>query len=163
MDKIFNAQEVFDIAIRIEENGTAYYKRAASLQHDEDKKKFLAGLAGMEDEHRSKFMKMKTDYLASSQQENPYDPTGEALLYLQAVGTYHGGEGTPSITDSLTEKTTMAQILGTAVDLEKKSILYYVGLKQIVPQNLGRDVVDAIIAEEQSHVVQLTKALQNLQ
>ncbi|MBF0205078.1 MAG: rubrerythrin, partial [Desulfamplus sp.] len=32
----FNADEIFKVAIRIEENGAAFYRKAASLQKEED-------------------------------------------------------------------------------------------------------------------------------
>lgn len=37
----FNAAEVFKVAIRIEENGAKFYRRAAELQTDPKNKKFL--------------------------------------------------------------------------------------------------------------------------
>ncbi len=51
MPERFNADEVFDMAVRIETNGAEFYRKAASLQEDEENSNFLNGLARMEDRH----------------------------------------------------------------------------------------------------------------
>ena len=56
----------------------------------------------------------------------------------------------------------MKQILDIAIDLEKKSILYYVGLKELVPQSLGKDNLDKIITEEHKHVAQISQILSRM-
>ena len=56
----------------------------------------------------------------------------------------------------------MEEILRIALDLEKKAILFYLGLKDVVPENLGKDKIDRIIDEEKSHVVTLTQELKKL-
>ena len=50
----FNAEEIFKIAMRIEENGAAFYRKAADLQADAENKKLLLQLAVMEDGHPRK-------------------------------------------------------------------------------------------------------------
>ena len=54
------------------------------------------------------------------------------------------------------------EILKIAIGLEKESIVFYVGIKDIVPKSLGKDKIDAIIREEMSHVVLLSDQLKNL-
>ena len=55
----FNANEVFEMAIRIEENGAAFYRKAAELQSDESNQDFLRKLAAMEDAHKVSFNEMQ--------------------------------------------------------------------------------------------------------
>ena len=45
--------------------------------------------------------------------------------YLAAMADTMGGEGSPSVADSLTGDETLEEILRTAVGLEKDSILFY--------------------------------------
>ncbi len=94
--------------------------------------------------------------------EETFDPDGEGSAYLHALAEAHGGEGSPKIADSLSGSESMKQILDIALGLEKKSILYYVGLKELVPKSLGKDTIDEIIAEEHKHVAQISKILSNL-
>ena len=49
-----------------------------------------------------------------------------------------------------------------AIELEQKSILFYVGLRDMVPEKLGRDRVDTIIEEEKGHVTSLSREIERL-
>ncbi len=151
----FNAAEVFDMAVKIEENGAAFYRRAAELQPKEEDKKFLKTLAGMEDRHKETFEEMKNLLSEGEKGETVFDPGEEQILYLNAMADAHGGEGNPEVAAGLTGKETMAQIIKTAIGLEKESILFYIGLKDLVPAKLGREKIDEIIKEETLHVAQL--------
>jgi len=158
----FNSAEVFKVAIRIEENGAKFYRRAAELQTDPKNKKFLEKLAAMEDTHKSTFTKMSSNLMEAEKAQQVFDPEGEAEMYLAAMADTHGGEGAPSAAEALTGSETMEEILKTAIGLEKESILFYLGVKDLVPPKLGQDKVDAIIEEERRHVIQLNGFLKKM-
>ena len=160
MGILFNADEVFDMAIQIEENGAEFYRRAAANQSDSSNKDFFDRLAKMEDKHKKIFEQMRLTLTAKEKGGQVFDPEGMASQYLHSMADFHGGEGNPKAADSLTGTETLAEILNIAIDLEKKSILFYVDLKGFVSEELGKGRIDAIIAEEQKHVVQLTEVLQ---
>ena len=42
----------------------------------------------------------------------------------------------------------MEEVLQTAIGLEKDSIIFYVGIEELVPEKLGKDKVNDIIKEE---------------
>ena len=153
----YNADEVFEMAIRIEENGAAYYRKAAELKKDKDGVDFLLELAEMEDSHKATFEDMKKSLSEEAKKETTYDPMGELELYLEAMADSHPGEGAPSVTDKLTGDETLREILNTAIGLEKESILFYMGIKDMVPEGLGKDKIDTIISEERSHVATLAQ------
>jgi rubrerythrin len=159
MSILFNADEVFEMAIRTEENGAAFYRRAAELHSDQEGVKFLLALAEMEDGHKKTFQEMRSALTAKEKAGTVYDPNNEAVLYLDAMADSSGGEGSPKVADSLTGQESMADILKTAIDLEKNSILFYLGLLELVPARLGRDKVEGIIKEERGHVAELAKEL----
>ena len=73
-----------------------------------------------------------------------------------------GGEGSPTAADTLTGNETMEEILALALVMEKDSILFYLGLKDMVPQKYGKDKIDEIILEERRHVAKLTSVLNDL-
>ncbi|MFO7750664.1 MAG: ferritin family protein [Desulfobacteraceae bacterium] len=152
----FNAAEAFEMAVQIEKNGAAFYRKAASLQEDESDKQFLETIAKMEDRHQSGFEEMKKELSEEEQTQTVFDPNDELSMYLKAMADAHGGEGDPKAAEKLTGKETMAQIVETAIGMEKESILFYIGLKDLVPMKLGRDKIDDIIGEEKKHVAQLT-------
>lgn len=151
----FSAAEAFEMAIQIEKNGAAFYRKAASLQDNEADIAFLETIAKMEDRHQAGFEEMKTALSDMEQAQTVFDPKEELSLYLSAMADAHGGEGNPDVTAQLTGEESMAQIIETAIGLEKESILFYVGLKDMVPPKLGREKIDEIIREEKKHVAQL--------
>ena len=155
----FNADEVFEVAVRIEDNGAAFYRKAAAIQMEEENRAFLEKLALMEQQHKKTFIEMREQLTDKEKESQVYDPDGEISLYLNAMADAHGGEGTPSVGDSLTGEESLQDILNIAIDLEKKSILYYVGLKEMVPPRLGSNKIDTIIAEERKHIAQLSDVL----
>ncbi|MBW2641051.1 MAG: rubrerythrin, partial [Deltaproteobacteria bacterium] len=71
---VFNADEIFEMAIRIENNGAAFYRKAASLQSDDKNKKFLEGLAKMEDQHKKIFTELRTTLKEKEKDPKVFDP-----------------------------------------------------------------------------------------
>ncbi|THB73111.1 MAG: rubrerythrin, partial [Desulfobacteraceae bacterium] len=54
-------------------------------------------------------------------------------------------------------------IVKLAIMLEKESILFYLGIKDLVPPKYGQDKIDDIIREEQKHIIQLNGFLKKAQ
>lgn len=162
MSIVFNVDEVLRMAEHIESNGAAFYRKAAGLRPQGRDCGFLLKLAEMEDEHRNIFADMRRKLSESEKEPTAYDPSSEAGQYLAAMSDAHGGEGAPEIAKTLTGKEPLAQILRTAVELEKKSVLFYLGLLDIVPPRLGRNRVEKIINQEKGHIVILSRELQAL-
>jgi len=50
--RVFDAKEIFKFAIRIEENGTKFYRYAANLVDEEEMKNTFNFLAGEEVKHK---------------------------------------------------------------------------------------------------------------
>ena len=152
----FNADEVFKLAIRIEENGARFYRKAAGFQSEAGNRDFLEQLAAVEDGHRRTFEKMQTGLTAAEKAPTVFDPQGDSAQYLMTMADMHDGEGSPAAAEALTGRETILEIIDTAIGLEKESILFYLGLKDLVPPKLGQEKVYAIIDEERRHIVQLS-------
>ncbi|MBW2334990.1 MAG: rubrerythrin, partial [Deltaproteobacteria bacterium] len=78
----FNADEVFEMAIRIEENGAAFYRKAAGLQSDTENREFLEKLAAMEDGHKATFIEIRKTLTDKEKGGMVFDPQDELSLYL---------------------------------------------------------------------------------
>ncbi len=159
MGILFNADEVFEMAIQTEENGAAFYRRAAELHSGQDDVALLLALAEAEDKHKKTFWEMRSTLAGIEKESGGHDPYDEAVLYLDAIADSSGGEGSPKVADSLTGTETLRDILGTAIQLEKNSILFYVGLVDVVPERLGRKKVQDIINQEKAHLAGLVREL----
>lgn len=51
MTNEFNADDIFEMAVKIEKNGAVFYRDAAGQVEEKKSKDFLLELARMEDEH----------------------------------------------------------------------------------------------------------------
>lgn len=160
----FNADEIFQMAERMEKNAAAYYRKAAELhaEHGSESVDFLSSLAAMEDEHLKTFADMRKHLPDALREQTAFDPYMESSVYLQSMSDSRHAEGDPALTEQLTGEESLEAMLKTAITLEQKAIAFYVGLKDLVPENLGKESVEAIIAEEKGHVVTLANRLKSV-
>ena len=151
----FNVDEIFEMAIRIEQNGAKFYRKASKNQSDKLNREMLEKLAVMEDHHKLTFETLKKTLSDAEKIETVFDPNNESSQYLAAMVDSHGGEGSPDAADALTGEESIKEIINIAINLEKESILFYIGLKDFVPPKYGQDKIDKIINEERRHIIQL--------
>jgi len=159
----FNADEVFTIAERIEEDAAEFYTKAANLHAAQEEVELLRRLARMENEHRDRLVEMRNDLTPAMSRYLDDFPHPKAMLYLTTIADAHGGEGSLSQAQPLTASDTLEDLLKKGIDFEQKTILFYTALKDMVPPDLGREQVDRIIEEEKQHFLDLTARLKNLQ
>ena len=159
MSITFNADEVFEMAEQIERNGAKFYREAAGVTKDRPAKDMFLRLAAMEDGHLRTFQQMRKSLSDQEKGTTTFDPEGEASLYLQAMADDRGFEGMRSRNVKLTGKESTRELLEIALGAEKNSILYYVGLKPLVPDEAGKDKIEGIIMEEVRHAAELRRYL----
>jgi rubrerythrin len=162
MSITFNADEIFEMAEQIERNGAKFYREAANITTDRDVKKMLLSMAAMEDGHVLTFVQMRKELSHEEKESNVFDPDNEVAQYLQTMADFHGTEGKVSSTEKFTGNESMAEILRIALQAEKNSIAFYVGLKDMVTSKAGKDKVQSIIIEEMAHVSTIGGKLQTL-
>ena len=149
----FNANDVFDMAEQIERNGAAFYRKAAADVSDPDAKAFLLDLAAMEDDHEKTFSTMRKKLSEAEKTQTVFDPDNEAASYLKALAD------TRIFFEKEIDTTSMQAILKAAVLAEKDSIVFYLGMKDLVPEGMGQSRLDDIIKEEMSHIKLLSHRL----
>ncbi|UCG48908.1 MAG: ferritin family protein [Phycisphaerales bacterium] len=162
MGLIFNADEIFEMAEQIERNGAKFYREAAKNASSDDIKQMLLDMAVMEDEHLETFEQMREQLTGRETGATVFDPDNEAALYLQTMADSHGSEGMKSPAMKLTGRESTKQVLEAAIGAERDSVLFYVGLKDLVPANAGKDKVEAVIKEEISHIATISRKLKEL-
>jgi rubrerythrin len=157
----FNADEVYEMGEQIERNGKRFYQRAAKQTDNADVRSLLRRLAEMEADHEKLFHNRRVE-IAGSVPQVEYDPDDEVPRYLHALVK---GEIFGSIEDlsgKLTGKESTAELLRMAVAAEKDSVVFYVGIKDLVSKDLGGDKIDWLIRQELDHVADLVKQLNSL-
>ena len=155
----FNADEVFEMAEQIEKNGAKFY-RAAAEKFPTISQVFL-DLAEMEDQHLKTFAAMREELSGSESDPPVFDPYDEAQMYLQVMADSHIFN--TDLVEQLSDCKTPEDVLKMAIDVERDSIVFYVGLKESVSQRAGKDKVEAIIREEVKHIAILKKKLDGVQ
>jgi rubrerythrin len=156
----FNAIEVFEIAERIERNSVKFYRGAAEALSDQDLCQTLLSLAEFEKEHEETFANMRKQISNKEWDLITFDPENEMTLYLQAIANGHIFDLKKDPGEQLKDKETAEDILKFATEAEKDSIIFYLGLKNFVPAEAGKDKVDEIIEEEMGHIVVLNQRLE---
>ena len=149
----FNADNVFEIAEQLERNGAAFYRDAAAAVTDSDVKTFLLEFADMEDAHEQIFISLRKELTAAEKTPTVFDPNNESALYLKALAD------TRVFFKKEIDTTTVEGIFKSAITAEKDSIVFYLGMKDLVPSALGKDRMDAIIREEMGHIRVLSQKL----
>ncbi len=149
----FNANDIFEIAKQIEINGAKFYREAANRVDEEKHKQFLLGLANMEDTHEQTFAAMQKNLGNSEICDTAFDPEDESALYLKALAD------TRVFFEKDQPETTMKGILASAITAEKDSIAFYLGMKELVSEKMGKSKINDIIKEEMSHIQMLAGKL----
>jgi rubrerythrin len=150
----FNADEIFEMAEQIERNGASFYRKSAELIADPAAKKLLLDLAAMEDEHEKTFADLRAGLSEKEKVATVFDPEGEISLYLRALA-----DTRVFFEKKINNTSSIEDILKEAILAEKDSIVFYLGMKEMVPENFGKAKIDAIIKEEMNHIKLLSKAL----
>jgi rubrerythrin len=155
MDHQFNADEVFEIAEQIERNGARFYRRAAELSGAQEDRELLLSLAAMEDSHVKIFATMREDLRGADASLREFDPQGEAAAYLRSMADGQVFDLKADPVQFLGMDRSIEDILYKALELEKDSVVYYVGIRELVPEDLGRNKIEHIIREEMKHIVSI--------
>jgi len=155
----FNADEIFEIAEQLERNGAKFYRQAAENVSGAGARDQFLRLAEMEDEHETAFAAMRRDLSKQDRAAITFDPDNDAALYLQAIADGHVFDLKADPADQLSGHESVADILRMAIQAERDSIAFYIGLEQLVPEHLGGAKVRDIIKEEMAHVASLSSDL----
>ena len=164
MQAKFNIDEILEIAEQIERNGAKFYQRASQIVSiKQTSHKLLLNLAEMEIKHEAIFASMRKDILENEKLDsimNPdFDPDGLSAMYLQSIAD---GQVFNLNKPDLNGNESPDMILKNALEREKDTIVFYLGIKEVVAENLGQSKVDLIIKEEMSHITYISKELAKL-
>ena len=152
----FSANEIFEIAEEIERNGAKFYRKIAQKVTNPYKKQLLNDLASMEDDHEKTFKSLRSKLSMDEKIQTTFDPEGESERYLRALAD------TRIFYEKEVDTNSMEDILKSAITAEKDSIVFYLGIKNVVPEQLGKQKIDDIIREEMNHISLLSKELLEL-
>ncbi|MCM8762801.1 MAG: ferritin family protein [Candidatus Omnitrophica bacterium] len=155
---MFSTSEIFQFAIRIEENGEKFYRLMTDKFKDDKIKDTFNFLADEEVKHRKIFEK----FLSKIESYEPVESFPEE--YFQYLRSYAD--------ERIFTKEDIAYLAGGKVDNEKQvlqfaidreidSILYYLEAKNLVSDDKKKEI-DKIIDEERHHYLKLLEIKKTL-
>jgi rubrerythrin len=159
MSIVFSPGELVNIAIGIERSGITFYDIMARTTDNEMAREIFEEFVAMERGH----LKLFQDMLAGIGDKLPPETsTSEYSGYLQALIDDAVFTNDAIMSDMVTQADSDIKALEVGISAEKDSILFYHELKDIMPQRT-LPVLDKILAEEKSHLQQLTALKKRLE
>jgi rubrerythrin len=149
-DAMFTSREIIELAVRIERNGEAVYRKAMEDVSDLSLKSLLQRLANDEAEHAAWFSEM-----LSALPENPAD---DPALQDMANRILEGILGDQSFSLKEADFSSMKdqdRLIGTAIEFEKDTILFYEMIGAMIQDPDTQARLKEIIEEENRHVRRL--------
>lgn len=150
----FSADEVLEMAGRIETKGAKFYRAAAKIHVAV--RDLLIQIAQQEDQHFATFAEMRKKLSASEKESTTYDPYGESDLYLKAMVDGYAFDINEEPAELLTGRESLNDVFRMAIGLEKDSIVFYLGLGDMVPPAFGKERINEIVKEEMRHIAWLS-------
>ncbi|MFH1248363.1 MAG: ferritin family protein [Candidatus Omnitrophota bacterium] len=158
MGNIFTASEVVELGIQIEKNGRDFYNLVKEKSNSPKAREKFEYLAKQEEAHIQVFKRLL-------EQTQKYEPAesypGEYLNYLNAVADEHvftkehkGEEVARGIKSD-------KEAIELAIGFEKDSIILFGVMKGVVSIDEHK-IIDQLIKQEQSHLVQLVEIKKNI-
>ncbi len=149
----FDAVDIFEIAIRIEENGSSFYRYAAHIAEDENTKKTFTYLADEEARHKALFKEMLSKM---EKHKIPESYPGEYGAYLRDYVDSNIVFTEKAMDSELPDVKDTLSAINFAIRRELDSILYYQEIKRFLPEG-QHDTIDKIINEERGHFEKLSE------
>jgi len=145
---IFSVKEVVEQAIQTERLGKEFYTKMADKFHDQSElKKLFAVLAAQETKHELSFSSLMNGLTAEDS-----EGWDEVTQYLRAIVDSEFFLGKDKCLPSLEQVKKAADAIDFALCFERETLLYYYGLRETLKE---KEIIEAIIKEEKSHIVWL--------
>ena len=151
MWKIFQASEVVEFAIRIEQNGYTFYAGLENKLTDPGVKDLINHLKNEEKKHEETFRRLLPDLTPANLRETY---SGEYEDYLKILVDTHIFGKVNSAEEALKKVDTEIDALNFAMSFEKDTILFFKELKDLVSEK-DKEIIDILIQEEKTHLRRL--------
>ena len=163
-EKLFSDLEGLRIAMEMEVEGRDFYQQAYEKMEKPEHKELFQMLKNEEINHYETFSAMYNKIREDKQVESDeYLFDADSSRYLTVLVEDHIFPKAQRAKQAIGELKTVDAILRSAVEAEKNSILFYDELATQSKFADARKIFLALKAEEQTHVVKLTRLLTQFQ
>lgn len=148
---LFNASEIVEFAVYIEQNGYEFYTQTAEKFENEKIVELFHYLAGEELKHEQVFKNLKGE----AGLFNPHESyAGEFEAYMKDFLKSHALGDNKAVKEKVNRVSNIEDALNLAIDFEKDSVVFFATLKKNVQQE-KQAMIEKIIEEEIDHMTRL--------
>jgi rubrerythrin len=151
---MFEIREILDLAIRLEKNGEATYRKAILSSSNEDVKALLEWMAAEEANHAEWFSKLKIDL--DTGRRNPFLEEMSRQLFEDLVG----GQSFSLKEVDFAKVSDRVELASIFIEFEKDTVLFYEMIAPFIENGETRTQLEAIIAEENRHIERLKQFME---
>jgi rubrerythrin len=159
IEKYLNADEILKVSMNTEQEGISFYKNAAKHSNNSVVKDIFIFLAEEEKKHYEYFKKINEGEIKELEFRpvNINDEISIYLRYLIKPGIFKK-EFSKETWKNFTDKSAIE----FGIEIEKRSILYYSQILQIIENKSGKSGIWNVLEEEKRHLVKLTSIWQGM-
>jgi rubrerythrin len=155
MGTVFRIGELLDFAMEKEDQSYALYKELSEKIEKQELKELFTQLMNDERRHKDTYSAMLSS--AEGERTPGVREEDDYGMYLKTlIDEQRSLSASPPV-----RVENMAAVLDYAINREKDSVLFYVGLKEYLPRK-DRETVEKIIKEEGRHVVKVSQLKKEL-
>ncbi len=158
----FNADEVFQMAIELEEHGRTFYEKAQDIVKDASVKELFRHLGAEEIKHKKKFEELKAGLPETARGGGVPDPHGEMDQYIKMMADMHVFRTSEGVENRLRGVKSAEDALKLAIEFEKDSVIFFLSMQDATEHDKGRELIGQLVKEEQTHLRKLTIKLREL-
>jgi rubrerythrin len=146
---VFSTSEILDLAIRIEKNGEAVYRRAADKLSNPELVALLTWMADEEVKHASWFSELKSEVAMA-----PANPLLEEMSH-ELFDDLLGDKNFSHKDVDFDRIQNVDELMVIFIEFEKDSVLFYEVLEPFIEDETTLENLKKIIAEENNHITKL--------
>ena len=159
MDTKFSGFEILKIAQKVARNGAKFFRNEAELFDDAEVLQVLSVLVGWHERHEKIYARMRGQFSEKTGDFGVFDPDDYMQSNPEAMAGLTAFAIKPDAARHFTGSESKEQILEEAIRKKKDIIVFYNGLKDFARDEVGRDIIDEIIKEENRHIEMLSKSV----
>jgi rubrerythrin len=146
---VFEIKEILELAIRLEKNGEATYRKAMASCSDESMNALLQWMADEEVSHREWFAALKSDL--DSGVKNPFIEEMSRQVFKDLVG----GQSFSLKEVDFSKVGSTHELISIFIEFEQDTVLFYELIAPFIEDEETRGHLQRVIAEEKRHIDRL--------
>lgn len=159
MTDVLSPYDLYSIAREFEANGVVFYRNAAKSVKDVNCARMLLELAETEKGHELLITQLQEALTEDEKRPAAFSPSDTRANLFLGIAANNVFDFTVAAEFFHTPGLTVQDILKKAIALEKDSVIFYLGFRDIVRDSTSQERLDALINQEMSHIHMLNEYL----